>query len=104
MRGVSHAGLRVSLDNTCRMLAGGPFVEARGHELVSMSGSPRKKRHWNQKGRIGRAGDEAMEARLLLSSVALDLSGGAGGVSNTGFTAVLPKSGGTGLVSSNLAL
>lgn len=45
---------------------------------------------------------EALEDRRLLSSTALSFSGGAGGVSNTGFTGVLP--GTNGAISANLAL
>ena len=45
---------------------------------------------------------EGLEDRRLLSSTALSFSGGAGGVSNTGFTGVLP--GTNGAISANLAL
>src|SRR5580765_5142510 len=47
---------------------------------------------------------ESLEARQLLSTVSLDFNGGAGGIADSGFTAVLPTSSGKGLIAGNLAL
>jgi hypothetical protein len=47
------------------------------------------KKHRGGRGSVGKALVEALEGRQLLSSVALEFAGGAGGVANTGFTGAL---------------
>src|SRR5689334_20150476 len=47
---------------------------------------------------------EPLEGRQMLSTVSLDFNGGAGGIVDSGFTAVLPTSSGKGLITGNLAV
>src|SRR5882757_3202654 len=47
---------------------------------------------------------ESLESRCLLSTTTLDFNGGSGGLADSGFTAVLATSRGTGFLPGNVAL